>query len=134
MVGDWAGSWPIDSDFQRLRQSEIQHFDHAVGADFDVGGLQIAMNDPALVRGLERVGNLPRDGQGFVQCDAASRDAIGQRRPFDEFEHERFDLGAIFEAVNRRDVRMVQRGEHVRFALEAGERDRHRARRGRAGL
>ncbi len=54
-----------------------------------IGGLQIAMNDPALVRRLERVGDLPRDGQCLVERHAASRDPIGQRRAFDQLQHQR---------------------------------------------
>src|SRR4051794_31288962 len=39
---------------ERLRRSEVEHFDRAVLAHFDVGGLQIAMDDPAIMRGFER--------------------------------------------------------------------------------
>ena len=31
--------------------------------DLDVGGLEVAMDDALLVRGFERVGDLPRDRQ-----------------------------------------------------------------------
>ena len=31
------------------------------------------------------------------------------------------DAVRVFEAVDARDVRMIQRGEHLRFALEAGQ-------------
>jgi hypothetical protein len=46
------------------------------------------MNDAALVRGLERVGDLPRDRKRFVEWIGPLRNAIGQRRPFDEFHDQ----------------------------------------------
>jgi hypothetical protein len=39
----------------------------AVVADLDVGRRQVAMNDAALVRGFERLGDLPRDGRRVVE-------------------------------------------------------------------
>ncbi len=45
-------------------QSEVEHLDRAVRPDLDVGRLQIPMDDAPLVRGLEGVGDLPRDGEG----------------------------------------------------------------------
>ena len=45
----------------RLRQAEVQHLHRAVGAHLDVGGLEIAVDDPLLVRRLERLGDLLRD-------------------------------------------------------------------------
>ena len=38
---------PID----RLRQAEVEHFRRAVGSDFDVRGLEVAMDGALLVRG-----------------------------------------------------------------------------------
>ena len=46
---------------ERFRQTEVQHLHGAIGAQLDVGGLQVAMNDAALVGGFEGVGDLPRD-------------------------------------------------------------------------
>ena len=47
----------------RLRQSEIEDFDSAIRRDLDVGGLQIAVDDPFFVRGFQRVGNLARNSK-----------------------------------------------------------------------
>ena len=46
-------------------------------------------------------------------------DAIGQRRTVDVFEHQQGTRIALLDAVNLRDIRMVERGEHLRFAVEA---------------
>ena len=42
----------------------------AVRRDLDVGGLQVAVDDPLFVRDLERLGDLPRDGQRFAESAA----------------------------------------------------------------
>ena len=48
-----------------------------------------------------------------------ARDAVGQRLALDQFQHQRADAVRLFEAVDRADVRMIERREHARFALEA---------------
>ena len=55
---------------QRLRQAEVQYFHGAVVADHDVGGLEVAMDDAALVCGFERVRDLPRDRERLVEREA----------------------------------------------------------------
>ena len=47
------------------RQTRVEYFDRAVLAHLDVGGLQIAVHDPLLVSGVERVGRLTRDVQNL---------------------------------------------------------------------
>ena len=85
---DTLGDEPRDG-FHRFRQAEVQHLHRAVGADLDVGGLQIAMDDPLLVRGFQGFGDLLRDRQRLVERDCPASDAIRERRPLDQFHHER---------------------------------------------
>ena len=49
-------------------------------------------------------------------------DPIGQRRPLDQFHHERLVPPVVLQAIDLRDVRMVQRREDFGLALEARER------------
>ena len=87
------------------------------------------MNDAALVGEGERVGDLPRDRERVADGNRTGRPRkslclhqIGERRALDELEHERgAGVGAILKAVDVRDVRMVERGEHLRFAAESRE-------------
>ena len=66
----------------RLRQAEVEHLHRAVGADLDVRGLQIAMDDALLVRGFERLGDLLRDRQRFVDRESRrARSAATDPRP-----------------------------------------------------
>ena len=80
------------------------------------------MDDALLVRGFERFGDLARDRQRLVQRQRPSRDPIGQRRAFDQFHHQRARSSrCFFESVDLGDVRVVQRREQLRLALEARE-------------
>ena len=47
------------------------------------------MHDPLLMRGFERLGDLPRDGQRFIDRNRALRDSVGERRPLDQLHHQR---------------------------------------------
>ena len=44
------------------------------------------------------------------------RDAIGERLALDQLEHERMRRAAVFKAIDRGDVWMAERGEHLRFS------------------
>jgi len=82
----------------------------------EVRRLQIAVDDAVFVRVLQGVGNLPGDRQRFVERDRPLCDPVRQCRTFDEFHDERL---ALRKPVDRRDVRMIERGEHLCFTLEA---------------
>jgi len=92
------------------------------------------MDDALVVRGVERVDDLPRDGEcvgdgnraagppaqaGHYICTACQ--ALRQGLPVDELEDEEAPALGFFEAVDGGDVRVVERGEHLRLALEPGE-------------
>jgi hypothetical protein len=64
-------------------------------SELDVGGLEIAVDDAAQVGRLERLGDLSRDDG-----------PVGGR--------------CFLEAVDAGNMRMVEGGEHLRLALEAG--------------
>ena len=49
------------------------------------------MDDPLLVGGFERFGDLPRNRERFLDGNWSECDAIGKRRPLDELEDERLD-------------------------------------------
>ncbi len=85
------------------------------------------MDDALLVRRFERVGDLFRDRQRFVERNRAARDALRQILALDQFHHERVtpacpeaSKGCSLESVDGGDVRVIQGGEGLRFAFEAG--------------
>ena len=61
------------------------------------------------------------DLQRFIDGHRSKRDPIGQRRPFHEFHHQRVQAFVVFERVDAGDIRMIERGEHLRFANEASQ-------------
>ena len=77
------------------------------------------MDDALRVRGFERLGNLPRDGQRVVERNRPARDALGERRSLDHLEHERRRMIGRLEAVDGRDVGMIERRQQIRFPREA---------------
>ena len=48
-------------------------------------------------------------------------DALGQRLAGNQFHDQVMHAAGLFEAVDRGDVGMIQRRQHVRFALKAGQ-------------
>ena len=79
------------------------------------------MDDAGIVRGFERQGDLMRERQRLVGRNRALGDAIGERGSFDQFQHEGRLAILLLEAVDGRDVRVVQRRQDLGFPLESRE-------------
>jgi hypothetical protein len=77
------------------------------------------MNDPLLMRSFESLSDLSRHRQRLVHRNRPLCDAIGERRPLDQLQHQRLDTLRLFKAVNRGDIGMVQRRENLSLAFEA---------------
>ena len=73
------------------------------------------MDDALLVRRIERVGNLPGDGERVGVRDWAARNVVGEGGAIDEFQDEKRSGVALIEAEDLSDVGMVQRREQPRF-------------------
>ena len=104
---------------ERLGEAVVEHLDLAVGRELHVRGLEIAVSDALFVGRLERIRDLPRDLDRLGHGDRSVHEAIGQRRPFDELEHEAEHAVDVLDAVDRGDVRVIQRREQHGFLLEA---------------
>ena len=80
------------------------------------------MDDALLVRRIQRVGDLPRDRQRLVDRRAGRRSSrsasVGPSTSSSTSAGRPVDL---LDAVDRGDVRMVERREHSRLALESRE-------------
>ncbi len=111
----------IDRFLERLsglRRIEVEDLDRAVPGELEVRGLEVAMDDALLMRGLQAFGNLLRDGNSFVDGDRAARQPLGEVFAFDQLQRQREDTLALLEPVDRGDVGMVQRCEELRFATK----------------
>jgi hypothetical protein len=73
----------------QLGETEIQHLDGAVLTHFDVRRLEVAVHDAAIVRPGERVGQLSRDPERFVEGQRARLQDFVERLPVDELHDDR---------------------------------------------
>ena len=78
-------------------------------------------NHPGLVRGLQRLGDLLRYRQRLIQRDRPLRDAVSKRGSLDQLQHQRPRTLGFLDAVDLRDVGVVEAGEDLRLPREPGE-------------
>lgn len=93
----------------RSRQSKIEHLDLIVWRDLHIGRFEIAMHDPALVRGLERFRDLRGNAQRLVERQGAACDPLGERLPFYQLHDDEVTAVGFFHAEERGDVWMIER-------------------------
>ncbi len=105
--------------FLQLGETEIEDLHAAVARDHDVGRLQIAMRDAALMRGADRVGERNREREQAVEWQAIVGDQIRKRLPIDELEREKRNAVDFLDRVDSDDVGVVQGGSRARLTLEA---------------
>ena len=79
------------------------------------------MDDSLLVRRLEGLGDLAGDGEGLVERERPALQPLGEVLALDELHDEGAHAARLLEAVDRGDVGVLQLGEDLRLALEAGE-------------
>ena len=104
---------------ERLGEPKVQYLDRTIGPHFDVRRFEIPVDDAFFMRGFERLGDLTRDRQRLIERDGALRQTIRQRGSLDQFQHERRHVAGFFETVEGRDMRVVQRGQELRFPSKA---------------
>ena len=100
---------------------QLLHFDGPVVLDLDVLRLQIAVDDPLLMGSFQGFGDLLGDGEHLVDRDRPLLDAIGQRRPFDQFQDQCLLALGFLQPVDVPDVGMVQRGQDFGFTFKPSE-------------
>ena len=84
------------------------------------------MDHPGVVRRLDTGGDLGRKIERLVHADRAAVDPVGERLALDVIEDEVLGAVLLLDAVDARDVGMVQTGERLRLTLEALQTDRVR--------
>ena len=78
------------------------------------------MDDASAVRAGERITNLDRQRERFVDREPRrSMQPVRERLAFEILENQVVELPVPADVVDGTDVRIVQRGNHTRFVLEA---------------
>jgi hypothetical protein len=75
------------------------------------------MDDAFVVGVRDGFGDLASEGERLVDGDGAGGDAFGEGRAVDQLDDE----GSVFKSVDGADVGVVEGGEDLGFASEAGE-------------
>jgi hypothetical protein len=76
----------------KLRKPKVQELRACFG-EHHVGGLQIAVRDPARVRSVKSAGNFSRRLTKFVEWQRSANQAIRDRFAGDEFEYQEINFG-----------------------------------------
>src|SRR5262249_44713080 len=84
----------------QLRESEIENLHSIRRSERDVGGFEIAMDDAAVVRCFERIGNLAGDGERFLEWNRPAGDSLRKRFAIHELEYEKLRAAGFFEAMD----------------------------------
>ena len=83
--GRFAG---VQRALEQLRDAKVEHFWHAVLPDQDVRGLQIAVDDPMLMRVLHGAAQHPEEAEPIGQRQCALVAMAGYRRALDVFHRQ----------------------------------------------
>src|SRR5262245_40549028 len=79
------------------------------------------MNDSLFMCRFECLGDLLGNWQRLVHRNWASRNPICKRLAFDTLHDERLHTIRLLQTVDVGNVRMIERGEHLRFSPESSE-------------
>ena len=110
------------------RHAEVDDLDRIVLQNEKIAGLEIAMDQSVLVRGVQPAAGLRDDFDRAIHAEPLGRvfDQRIERGPFEQRHDEvRAALAFLFElahVVNVDDVRMVERRQHRAFPAEQLER------------
>ncbi len=104
-----------------LGQTEVQHLHRSCGGEHDVSGLQVPVDDAALVGGLQGVGDLPADLDGLGHRERSPGERLGQGLALHQLQHQMGGARVVLQPVDGGDVGMVQRGQDLGLAFESGQ-------------
>ena len=89
----------------------------SAGADQHVGRLDVAVDDPGVVDGLERGGQLPTERGDLRGRQRSAADQVRERLSLDQLHHEERLLVVRADVVDRHQPGVVEPGEDTGLAL-----------------
>ena len=110
---------PVSWRFKSFCQTEVQHFRHAPRCHDDILRLHVTVNDAVHVRFCQRIGNLRAEINDPPLVQAFPLEQRRKRFALEELHHKKIDTLIPADIEQRANVRMIQRGDGLRFALEA---------------
>ena len=88
---------PIQDDVDRtLANPKSKTFHGPVFSDFDIRGLHVAVNHTGFVGCLQRLSDLLRYREGFINWDRSFGNPVSEGRPFHQLQHQRTGALAFF--------------------------------------
>ena len=103
---------------EELRDSEVEDLGVTAARDDDVRGLDVAVDDLLVVRGLERVGELDGEVERIVQGKGALPNPRLEGLALDVLHGDERLAVALADLVDLADVGVIERSGGARFAKE----------------
>ena len=101
-----------------FRQTEVENFGMAALGDEDVARLDVAVDDPFGMRGVQCVGNFDSQSEQDFGLDGPSGNAMLQGHAVQKFHGDESVAAFLPNVVNGADVGVVQRGSRLGFSPE----------------
>ena len=118
---DLAGQGASRVGVEELGQAEVADLGDAVGGQEDVAGLEVAVDDPGLVGGVDGAGEGLDQRGGLARGHGLLGQPLGEAAAFGEFEREIRPIVVLADGVDGDDVRMTEPGDGVGLGLEPVE-------------
>jgi hypothetical protein len=118
-LGHELGLLGLVSRLRQLGETEVQHLDPAVVSDHHVGRFEVAMDDPFLVGGGQRVSDLDRERKEPVELEASGWQHLIEALALDQLHRQEMDPVGLLHRVDGDDVRLVEGRDRLRLALES---------------
>ena len=115
-------------------QAKVHDLGVTLRREHDVGGFQVAVQKPAGMRFLERLGNLHGHAKGVEQRHSAFEQSLMQRRSRDVLHHQKQCIAVLAKLEEFADIRVVERRDGHRLAAQAFARVAVGGQRGRQKL